>query len=291
MQADNPGAGDAEWVARDRLAHELMYFSRGNPVVYYGDEQGFTGPGGDQDARQTMFASRVPEYLDDDLLGTDATHATSNFVPGHPLYRSINQLAELTQRHPALRDGAHQHRYGSDTAGVYAFSRLDRGQQREYVVALNNSEQASTATIPTYGRNTFVKIYGDGERAVRTARNGDLTLTVPPLSAVVYQATDRLDRSRTAPSISLAQPQPAAGANSRAHRGRAPTARRRSRSPIRRRRRRRTVGWRSARTSAARRSTRSRSRRRSAAAGGARSAPTTPRRTRCSTTCPASRRA
>ena len=56
-------------------AHELMYFSRGNPVIYYGDEQGFTGPGGDQDARQTLFASRVPEYLDDDLLGTAATHA------------------------------------------------------------------------------------------------------------------------------------------------------------------------------------------------------------------------
>ena len=32
VMADNPGAGDAEWVARDRLAHELMYFSRGNPV-------------------------------------------------------------------------------------------------------------------------------------------------------------------------------------------------------------------------------------------------------------------
>ena len=41
--ADNPGAGDAEWLPRDQLAHELMYFSRGNPVVYYGDEQGFTG--------------------------------------------------------------------------------------------------------------------------------------------------------------------------------------------------------------------------------------------------------
>ena len=36
-----------------------MYFSRGNPVVYYGDEQGFTGAGGDQAARQDMFASQV----------------------------------------------------------------------------------------------------------------------------------------------------------------------------------------------------------------------------------------
>jgi glycosidase len=218
VKADNPGAADSEHLARDLLAHQLMYFSRGNPVIYYGDEQGFTGPGGDQDARQTMFASRVPEYLDDDLLGTDATHAQANFVPGHPLYRSINELASLTKRHPALRNGAHQHRYGSDAAGVYAFSRVDRGQQREYVVALNNSEQPATAAIPTYGsRSTFRKIYGDGADTVRSAGNGHLTLTVPPLSTVVYQATDRLDRSRTAPSISLAQPVPAAGANSRMH--------------------------------------------------------------------------
>ena len=63
----NPGATEAELLARDRLAHELMYFSRGNPVVYYGDEQGFTGAGGDQDARQDMFPSQSPQYnnLDD----------------------------------------------------------------------------------------------------------------------------------------------------------------------------------------------------------------------------------
>ena len=56
MRNANPGASEAELLQRDELAHELMYFSRGNPVVYYGDEQGFTGAGGDQDARQDMFA-------------------------------------------------------------------------------------------------------------------------------------------------------------------------------------------------------------------------------------------
>ena len=54
----NPGAAEAELLARDKLAHALMYFSRGNPVIYYGDEQGFTGAGGDQDARQDMFPSQ-----------------------------------------------------------------------------------------------------------------------------------------------------------------------------------------------------------------------------------------
>ena len=98
VKADNPaGTTEDELVARDRLAHELMYFSRGNPVIYYGDEQGFTGTGGDQVARQTLFASQVPEYLDDDLLGTSNTHAVDNFETGHPLYTKINELASLAK--------------------------------------------------------------------------------------------------------------------------------------------------------------------------------------------------
>ena len=36
-----------------------MFLTRGQPVVYSGDEQGFTGPGGDKDARQDMFATQV----------------------------------------------------------------------------------------------------------------------------------------------------------------------------------------------------------------------------------------
>lgn len=216
VQADNPGAGDAEWVGRDRLAHELMYFSRGNPVVYYGDEQGFTGNGGDQLARQTLFASQVPEYLDDDLLGTDATHAVANFNPAHPLYQSIKQLADVTKAHPALRNGTHQNRLASAEAGVYAFSRIDRERQREYVVALNNSEQAKTAAIPTYaGKRNFQRIYGDGPSRVRSAEDRTLTLTVPPLSTVVYALDGRIPESHSAPGITLSQPAPAAESRGR----------------------------------------------------------------------------
>jgi alpha-amylase len=210
IQSDNPGAGDPEWLARDRLAHELMYFSRGNPVIYYGDEQGFTGSGGDQVARQTLFASLVPDYLDDDLLGTSNTHAQANFVPSHPLYQAINNLAEVTSEHPALRNGTHQHRYAAESAGIYAFSRIDRQDQREYVVALNNSEQTQTAHIPTYiGKRTFELVYGAGPTEVKSGANRDLTLTVPALSAVVYQSAGRIPHSKAAPDISLAAPTPA----------------------------------------------------------------------------------
>src|SRR5262249_17531198 len=165
-----------------RLAHELMYLSRGSPVVYYGDEQGFSGGGrGDQDARQTMFASRVPGYLADDLVGTDATHAQSNFTPSHPLYQAISGLAALTREHPALRNGAQQNRYADAGAGVYAFSRIDRRDQREYVVALNNSEQPRTAAIPTSaGRRPSQLVCGGGRGGGGCGGRGPAAAPRPP---------------------------------------------------------------------------------------------------------------
>ncbi|MEV5707389.1 alpha-amylase family glycosyl hydrolase [Actinoallomurus sp. NPDC052274] len=218
LTSDNPGAKDAELVARDRLAHELMYFSRGNPVVYYGDEQGFTGTGGDQLARQTMFASKVPEYLKDDLLGTTSTHAVDNYDTSHPLYRTISELAAVTKRHPALRNGAEQVRYASDGPGVFAFSRMDRTSQREYVVALNNGTTAQSAAIPTYvADGGFTKVYGTGAATLRS--NGDRTLrvTVPALSAVVYLADGRVPAAKAAPAITLDAPTPAEASHGRMH--------------------------------------------------------------------------
>ncbi len=218
VQADNPGADDTELLARDRLAHELMYFSRGNPVVYYGDEQGFTGAGGDQDARQTMFASQVPEYLDDDLLGTTRTHAQDNFVTDAPLYKAIKSLARITADRPALRDGAEQARYASNGPGVFAFSRIDRRQQKEYVVALNNSETAASADVPTFIRKgRFHKVYGAGPAKLTTHGNRTLPMSVPGLSAAVYVSDDRIPRSHSAPHISIDKPEPAAESHGRMH--------------------------------------------------------------------------
>src|SRR5215211_5079621 len=173
----NPGAPESELLARDELAHALMYLSRGNPVVYYGDEQGFTGAGGDQDARQDMFPSQSPQYnnLSDpgvagddgagknDNIGSDVTPMVDNFDPGHALYRELATLAAVTKRHPALRDGAQQHRFSTSTAGVYAFSRIDRSRKHEYVVALNNAEQTASASVPTFVPNSkWEKVWGRG---------------------------------------------------------------------------------------------------------------------------------
>jgi alpha-amylase len=205
-QANGSAADDDEIFDRDRLAHELMYLARGNPVIYYGDEQGFVGDGGDQDARQDMFPSQVATYNNDDLIATDATTADSNFDTTHPLYKAIGRLAALTKEHPALRNGPQQSRYSTEGAGIYAFSRLDRAGGREYVVALNNSEQEQTAFIPTSaGRHAaFSRVYGDGAAAATTDAGRRLGVTVPPLSTVVYRSSAAIPLSAAAPEIAVA---------------------------------------------------------------------------------------
>ncbi|MFF1422058.1 pullulanase-type alpha-1,6-glucosidase [Streptomyces sp. NPDC058280] len=209
VRQDNPDAGDTELVGRARLANELMFLSRGNPVVYYGDEQGFTGAGGDKDARQTLFASRTADYLDDDQLGTDRTHASDAYDPSHPLYRSIAALSTLTKEHPALRDGVQTERYAKDS--VYAFSRTDAKTRSEYVVAVNNATGEKTVEIPagSAAGTDFRTLYG-GSGTVRASADGTVKVTVPALSSLVLKAAKPLAPPAAKPSIVLKAP--AAGA-------------------------------------------------------------------------------
>ena len=135
--------------ARDQLAHSLMYLTRGQPVVYYGDEQGFIGDGGDKDARQDMFASQVASYNDDDLIGTDATTADGpTSTPSHPLYRTSRELSALRAEHPALADGAQMHRYASrQRRHLRVQPHRRRATSVEYVVAANNATTAKTVDV------------------------------------------------------------------------------------------------------------------------------------------------
>ncbi|MGW1001001.1 pullulanase-type alpha-1,6-glucosidase [Streptomyces sp. NPDC002520] len=206
LKQDNPKATDAEILRKDRLANELMFLSRGNPVVYYGDEQGFTGSGGDKDARQTMFASKVADYLDDDEIGTDRTHASDAYDTNAPLYKDIAALAELRKANPALTDGVQTERYAADGAGVYAFTRTDATTGAEYVVALNNADSEQSATFATGSPDMAYRgIYGtDG--TLKTDADRGLSVTVPAGTTVVYKATGALAPPATKPAITLKAP-------------------------------------------------------------------------------------
>lgn len=189
MQTVSAALPDEERVARMLLGYGLMFTARGVPIIYYGDEQGFTGDGGDKDARQSLFASQVASFNDDDLIGTSSTTAVDNYNTAHPLFVGLKQLAALRKAHPALQTGAQIERIAeSGGSGVYAFSRIDRAAKVEYVVALNNAEASRDLSIGTFAPSgtSFEAIYG-ATGSLSTGAGGRLSVTVPPLGVVVYR--------------------------------------------------------------------------------------------------------
>ncbi|WP_436430548.1 hypothetical protein, partial [Enterococcus faecium] len=96
--------------------------ARGVPTIYSGDEQGFTGHGGDQDAREDLFASHVASYNDNRLIGTATTTATTHFGTENPIFQTITKLAQIRRDHSQLRHGRTVVRAASDKPGLLAFT-------------------------------------------------------------------------------------------------------------------------------------------------------------------------
>ena len=186
-------------LQRVELANQLMFLTRGQPVTYYGDEQGFIGAGGDKDARQDMFATKTKQYADEtNLYGAGAK---DRYDIGTSLYRSIRELSKLRDRYPALADGAQISRYAEDGAGVFAFSRVDAGEKREYVVAINNATEAKSADFDTYSSKMLYRpIYGT-DSAVVSRADGRVKVTVPALSVSVWRADRKIDSPAAAPVL------------------------------------------------------------------------------------------
>ncbi len=142
-----PLAADEEVLRRVTLGYAMLMTLRGVPTIYYGDEQGFAGSGGDKDAREDMFASKTAAYNAERLIGTSATTAQSNFGIDHPLYRAISTLTVLRRANAALRGGEQVVRAYAHTPGIFAVSRLDAQSNTEIVVAFNTSMQAIDAQV------------------------------------------------------------------------------------------------------------------------------------------------
>jgi glycosidase len=212
LLADNPQAHDGELLARTILAHALMFFARGTPVIYYGDEQGFTGDGGDKDAREDMFPSRVDVYNDNRLIGTKRSTAVSNFDITHPLYRALRRMSRVYRQHAGLRRGAQIPRAASSEPGLYAFSRIDPNDRIEYVVAFNNSPANGGihARIPTYQADrNFALIYSQpsGEMTtVRTDTRARIACQLDPFGVKVYRAMSPLSAPAHAAHLRISHP-------------------------------------------------------------------------------------
>jgi glycosidase len=189
VQRERPGVSADEALQRVRLANAMLFLLRGVPVVYYGDEQGFVGHGGDQDARQDMFASRVASYDDQPLLGTASTTAAPNFDPQHPLYRQIAGLAALRAKYTALRGGRQVVRAQSHGPGLFAVSRFDN-PGNEILIAFNTSLAPLTAQVQVDERSAaFTSLLGECSREVSAP--GSLKVELPPLGYVACMEESR----------------------------------------------------------------------------------------------------
>lgn len=182
-----PGISDKELLQRDMLGYAMLLTLRGVPTIYSGDEQGFVGKGGDQDARQDMFASQVATYNEDRLLGTSSTTAQANFNPQHPLYREIADLARVRTSHRALTRGLQLIRYSDDKPGLFAVSRFEPGTGREMLLLFNSSTAPVRQNVRVETRSTRFETLA-GSCAATASAPGSVAVDLPPLGYAVCNA-------------------------------------------------------------------------------------------------------
>ena len=182
-----PGISDDEALKRDMLAQAMLLTLRGVPTIYFGDEQGFVGKGGDQDSRQDMFASQVPSYNEDRLLGTSATTAQANFDMNHPLFREIAVLARIRTSHRALTRGRQLVRYAQDKPGLFAISRFEPGTGREMLLLFNTSTAPVRQNVRVETRSSRFDTLAGNCPAIAAAP-GSVPVELPPLGYAVCNA-------------------------------------------------------------------------------------------------------
>ena len=167
---------------RAKLANALLFLLRGSPALYYGDEKGMAGTGGDKQARQDMFSTQVAAWQSQARIGADPIGSASSFAQVHPLEIQIQELHTLIAANPALRDGTQQVR--TNVGDVFVVTRFANDQ--EYFVAFNGSDEAAKAKfgVATTG-STWEALNG------KCSLSSAMEITVPARDYCVYKASKK----------------------------------------------------------------------------------------------------
>lgn len=178
----NPDADDAELLARIKLAHALMMFSRGVPTLYYGDEQGFAGAGGYGNSRQDMWDSQTPVYRDTTPIGgRQPAYSTEA-----PLYQAIAEMARIRAAETALRRGPQMVRGYGDAPGLFAMSRMgDDGS--EILIVFNSSSAPISAQVEVEPASLRWQALR-GDCAAESSAPASVAVSVPPLDYLVCKS-------------------------------------------------------------------------------------------------------
>lgn len=197
--ANSSGEADV-LLERAKLANALLFLLRGGPILYYGDEKGMTGSGGDKAARQDMFATQVDDWKTEIRIGSTPIGERSSFDVHNPLEDQITQLQGIIKDNPALRNGVQQTRFADSS--IFVASRF--ANKQEYIIAFNDAgtEQTASFNVSTSGANWQTL---DGSALELTTSANKISIKMQPRSYVVLKA-DQLFVPKTKLSISLQSP-------------------------------------------------------------------------------------
>ena len=198
--------GETPPLAADLLAHDVLFLTRGAPAVYYGDEAGMTGSddGKDRNARQDMFPTQVAAWRVEPRIGSPPVGTGSSFDLTHPVAERIAALSELVHLHPVLRNGPQITRLARGS--VFATSRVDLADRREYVVAFNSSARSQTVSISTASPEIpFAQLWPREAAGPLSDAEGLLRVTVGARSALVLRAGRELPEAPR-PAVKLRVP-------------------------------------------------------------------------------------
>ena len=184
-------------LPRTNLANALMYFSRGIPVVYYGDEVGMTGTnsGKDQFARQDMFATDIEIWKNEVRIGGSPIGSGNSFTATSqsPVAQYLIKLAQIRKENPALANGPMLERFSK--YALYVISKKDVVENKEYLVAFNNSDTDEVVEVTTAtSTGGWSQILGMTDV---TTNQSKVTFTVPALSTIVLKANSPIDQFAT----------------------------------------------------------------------------------------------
>jgi glycosidase len=182
-----------ELLERDVLAHSLLFFTRGIPSIYYGDEQGFTGEGGDTGARQDMFASLVPSYLKEERIGGSVGPA---FDENSLLYQALKAQIVVRKRNAALQSGIQIVRYADQAPGLFAISRINPLQKEEMLVIFNNSNETKKTDLEVSApAGNWERLYASVAKGTRFGPGPDnrISVELAPRSTLVLRSPQPID--------------------------------------------------------------------------------------------------
>ena len=171
------------------LGYDVLYLSRGAPVVYYGDEVGMIGTGGDQQARQDMFPTQVTEWQTQPRAGSPPIGTGSSFdVTDNPIEDELRQLSRLRDGNPALSTGWTVPRYAK--GGVLVVSRIDPATKTEYVEAFNNGPTGVKVSVQTSTAGKWTTLLPAGIPASTSSSSGTLDVIVGAVGATLLKADE-----------------------------------------------------------------------------------------------------